>query len=186
MNKGFIAFAAFSCGTIAGFFVGKKMLEQHYNQVVQEEIESVKQAFRKYSRSGPAKNETNSEKTDNASDSQNMRLIRNEKKDYRVYYDTGASQQKKTTKKDPSKIHVISPDEFDTMGYETISLKYYANGVVTDDSGEPMTNDEIENSITRESLNHFGEYEPDSVFVRNDDTRIDYEILMDEDEYRYS
>ena len=29
-------------------------------------------------------------------------------------------------------------------------------------------------------MSHFGEYEDDSVFVRNDDRKCDYEILMDQ------
>ncbi len=182
MNKGFIAFVAFSCGTVTGFFAGKKMLEQHYNQVIQEEVESVKQAFRNYSRSGAAKAGKKPEESVNVVDIQKAQRTDKEKKDYRAYYRDASPQQKKPVKEEP-KIHVISPEEFDTAGYETISLKCYANGVVTDDSGEVMTEDEIENSITRESLSHFGEYELDSVFVRNDDMRTDYEILMDESEY---
>lgn len=34
-----------------------------------------------------------------------------------------------------------------------------------------------------DSLNHFGEYEDDSVFVRNDARKCDYEILLDQRTY---
>ena len=37
--------------------------------------------------------------------------------------------------------------------------------------------------VGMESLTHFGEYEDDSVFVRNDRLKCDYEILMDERTY---
>ena len=30
---------------------------------------------------------------------------------------------------------------------------------------------------------HFGDYEEDSVFIRNDERGIDYEVLRDEDPY---
>ena len=37
--------------------------------------------------------------------------------------------------------------------------------------------------VGKESLNHFGEYEDDSVFVRNDRLKRDYEILLDQRNY---
>ena len=43
------------------------------------------------------------------------------------------------------------------------------NGVIID---EPK-------DIVGDALNHFGEYEEDSVFVRSDPKRCDYEILRD-------
>ena len=55
--------------------------------------------------------------------------------------------------------YVISPDEFGEIeGYTQISLTYFDDG---------------------DALNHFGEYEKDSVFVRSDPKRCDYEILRD-------
>ena len=46
-----------------------------------------------------------------------------------------------------------------------------------------MSEDEIEETIGKSSLTRFGEYEPDSVFVRNDRLKCDYEILLDERSY---
>lgn len=46
-----------------------------------------------------------------------------------------------------------------------------------------MDDTEIQQSIGFESLGHFGEYEDDSVFVRNDRLKTDYEILLDEENY---
>ena len=34
--------------------------------------------------------------------------------------------------------------------------------------------------IVGDALNHFGEYEDDSVFVRCDERKCDYEILLDQ------
>ena len=41
----------------------------------------------------------------------------------------------------------------------------------------------MEEMVGFESLNHFGEYEDDSVFVRNDAKKCDYEILLDQKLY---
>lgn len=80
--------------------------------------------------------------------------------------------------------YVIDPMEFDTIDdYETVSLTYYADGVLTDEQDIPVPEDEIDALVGIDSLDHFGEYEEDSVFVRNDEMKTDFEILLDEREY---
>lgn len=76
---------------------------------------------------------------------------------------------------------VISPEEFsEDEEYTAVSLTYFADGILSDEHGVIIENIE---DIIGDGLNHFGEYEDDSVFVRNDKTRCDYEILRDEREY---
>ena len=73
--------------------------------------------------------------------------------------------------------YVISPDEFgEADDYDMISLTYYADKVLADDWNDPI--EDIEATVGSDSLTHFGEYEEDSVFVRNDRLRVDYEILL--------
>ncbi len=73
--------------------------------------------------------------------------------------------------------YVIPPEEFGEFDdYERISLTYYADGVLADDDGEVV--DDVED-IVGDALSHFGEYEDDSVFVRCDERKCDYEILLD-------
>lgn len=73
--------------------------------------------------------------------------------------------------------YVITPDQFgnDTDEYDLISLNYYADKVLADDWNDPI--EDIEATVGEESLNHFGEYEEDVVYVRNERLRVDYEIL---------
>lgn len=74
--------------------------------------------------------------------------------------------------------YVIKPEDFDEFDeYEAISLTYYADGVLTDEYDEIV--EDVDNIVGLDALNHFGEYEEDSVFVRNDRLRCDYEILKD-------
>lgn len=75
--------------------------------------------------------------------------------------------------------YVISPEEFGEVGYNEVSLTYYADGVLTDENDKEISEDGIERLIGKEALKHFGEYEDDSVFVRNDKLHTDYEILKD-------
>lgn len=74
--------------------------------------------------------------------------------------------------------YVISPDEFgEKDGYENVTLTYYADGVLTDYFDNVISN--VDEVVGFDSLDHFGEYEDDVVFVRNEKMETDYEILRD-------
>lgn len=92
-------------------------------------------------------------------------------------------EDRKEVEEDMDKPYVISPEEFSDSEYNTESLTYWDDGVVTNDEDIMLSDDEIEELIGKDSLNHFGEYEDDSVFVRNDRLRTDYEILADSRPY---
>lgn len=80
--------------------------------------------------------------------------------------------------------YIISPDmygEYDD--YEQADLIYYDDKVVADDAGAILSDEEVNEVVGLESLNHFGEYEEDAVYVRNDRLKCDYEIVRDEQTY---
>lgn len=73
--------------------------------------------------------------------------------------------------------YVISPEDFGEFDdYTQVSLTYFADGVLADEQGVII--DDVE-EIIGDALEHFGEYEADSVFCRSDPKRCDYEILQD-------
>lgn len=78
---------------------------------------------------------------------------------------------------DELKPYVITPDEFGETDYKIISLYYYADNVLTDEFDNII--DDVEGTVGEASLDTFGEYEDDAVFVRNDQLEIDYEICAD-------
>ena len=170
MNKGIIGFISFAVGGIAGFTVANKLMKDKYEQIVQDEVDSVKAAFRK-------------ERPVSEKESEPPKPTEEDRRKYSQYvFDLGYSEEK--TPVTPSAPRIIRPEDFgDQDGYDEISLTYYSDGVVTDDNDRPMSDDEIEETIRKESLTHFGEYEDDSVFVRNDRLKADYEILMDQRTY---
>lgn len=99
-------------------------------------------------------------------------------------YTNYTEHSKKNTeeKKDepmPNEPYVISPDDYgENDNYTQISLVYYAgDGVLADDEDEVV--EDIEDTVGEDFAEHFGEYEDDSVFIRNDRLRCDYEILRD-------
>ena len=77
--------------------------------------------------------------------------------------------------------YVIKPEEFGDSDYDLVSLNYYADKVLVDEDDNPI--EDIDYLVGEDSLKHFGEYEDDSVFVRNDNLKTDFEILLVEEKY---
>lgn len=75
-----------------------------------------------------------------------------------------------------SVVRVITPDEFGCEGYKIVELSYWADGVVTDTKNKRIQDVD---SLLGNTLERFGEYEPDALHVRNDEKKIDFEILRD-------
>lgn len=106
-----------------------------------------------------------------------------EENGYTQYSSNIKTNEKREEEDEMDKPYIITPEEFSDSDYNTETLSYWADGVVTDIDDEPLTDDQIEDLIGEDSLSHFGEYEDDSVFVRNDRLRTDYEILADTRRY---
>jgi hypothetical protein len=175
-------------GAAAGVAVSWKWLKTKYERIAQEEIDSVIEVFsRRNGRSADESNEDENkvaiEKTVKEPDEKlGMReyAAMLAEKGYTKYSD--AEQEKKEAK--PVKVekpYTISPEEFRDSDYEAVSLTYYADGTLTDDMDNII--EDVESMVGLDSLDHFGEYEDDSVFVRNDEAQCDYEILRDSRNY---
>lgn len=188
MNN-FSTFIAFVAGAAIGSAITWKIVKTKYEQIAQEEIDSVKEVL--------LENEKKSEtKTDNSESDDHISSI-NEKPSLSEYREMLKNQGYSTEKKpvdysdmnikkgedNPMNIkpYVISPDELYENDYETESLTYWDDGVLTDDMACIVEN--VDELVGLDSLNHFGEYENDSVFVRNDKLKIDFEILADSRKY---
>ena len=117
---------------------------------------------------------------DNSEVTQNQII---EENGYTQYSSNIKTNEKREEEDEMDKPYIITPEEFSDSDYNTETLSYWADGVVTDIDDEPLTDDQIEDLIGEDSLSHFGEYEDDSVFVRNDRLRTDYEILADTRRY---
>ena len=171
----------FTVGAAVGSLVTWKLLKTKYEQIAQEEIDSVKEVYSKRAAEEPK--EVVSEKP--------FEVGRNERQERIQQYTEMQKELGYNTKTqmegvvedtmDTVRPYVIAPDEVGDCDYEIVSLTYYADGVLTDDSGEPV--EDVDETVGEDFANHFGEYEDDSVFVRNDDQKIDYEILKDYERY---
>ena len=163
MSKGINNFVIFTAGVVIGTLAASRYFKEKYEKISKEEIESVKEVYKKKEeqfKTVPKEVEVNKDtKVDKY-------------KNIVSKYDKGESEMR-----DEIGPYVILPEEFDEEGYETISLTYYADGVLADEQNFPI--EDIEDTVGNEALNSFGKYEDDSVYVRDDDKGIDYEILLD-------
>ena len=179
----------FTVGAAIGSAVTWKLVKTKYEQIAQEEIDSVKEVFSRREESKYAEGLKDALQLNKEIDAATKRAIdteESEKKemadilDNQRYTNYSNNKPKEETgmEMEFDKPYVIPPDEFGEIDdYNTVSLTYYADGIVTDEMDEPI--DDMDDIIGEESLDHFGEYEEDSVFVRNDALRTDYEILKD-------
>ena len=77
--------------------------------------------------------------------------------------------------------YVITPEQFGEYNeYGTKTLTYYSDNVLTDEIDNPITSEEMVTMIGPDALDHFGEYEDDSVYIRDETNEMDYEILKSE------
>lgn len=171
MNTKLIGIVTFTIGAAIGSLVTWKFVEEKYKRIADEEIESYKEHVR---RKQEAKIEVKPVEPVNRK-VEDLEPVRTEH--VQIVRNLGYSEEKGEVAAE-NKPYVIMPEEFGERDYETISLTFYAGDeIVADDDGEIV--EDVDTMIGIESLTHFGEYEDDSVFVRNEKTETDYEILLD-------
>lgn len=167
----------FTAGVAIGVAASWKFFENKYKKIAQEEIDSVKEVFSR-------KEKTEKEEAAKPEEEDEAEVDDQEVVEYsKVINNLGYSKEIANDEKGGVTVarapYVIPPDEFgEDPEYGTESLTYYADGVLTDDFDHEI--EDVESMVGEESLTHFGEYEEDSVFVRNEEHKTDYEILRDE------
>lgn len=161
-------------GAAVGSLVTWKLTQEYYKKLADKEIADVKEAydrvFKIAMKDEPAEEEeyqpTENDIRENAS------IIENQ--GYTQYSNI-------ITEKDVKKVerpYLITPEEFSELyDYETISLIHFADGVLTDDQYELV--EDVDDVVGSDYAEHFGEYEDDSVYIRNDRLKADFEILRD-------
>lgn len=195
MNKLYFV-ASFVLGAAIGSFVTWNVVKDTYQKLAQEEIEDIRQYYKEKLDALEPKTVSN-EVLKNTHEKPDIREFAARiigENGYKNYSNTSINpdpvlneeeepeqKENEVVEHDPNKPYVVSPEEFGEKGYTVISLSYYADGVLADEDDHVV--EDVDAVIGYESLEHFGEYENDSVHVRNDRLRCDYEILIDLREY---
>ena len=203
MNRKIINLIIFTVGAAIGSAVTWKIVKDRYEKIVQEEIKSVKEVFA--DRFSDSSEEPSSEESDDEMEEDPLSDYRKicwddledldpselEEEEYQadyagavvskyedianIYKEGGADNMPSSEPREP---YIIEPIEFGELdGYKTFELTYYEDGILEDEDYEIVRNPE--EIIGPDALGSFGEYEDDSVFVRNERLRADFQILKD-------
>lgn len=185
-------FFTFVTGLVIGSVVTYVVVKDKFEKIAQEEIDSVKEVFgRRVEKEADKKVEKIAEKE--------VEKIRKEYNDYGSLTKNYTSYSKNETEEDDcaqvedgielfeverasnsDRPYVIDPWDFGgEEGYDTVTLNYYADDVLTDSDNNVIEDEDIDDFVGADFAEHFGEYEKDCVCVRNDRLKIDYEICRD-------
>ena len=183
----------FVAGAAIGSVVTWKLIEKKYKDLADEEIESVKETF---------KNRKPRITKDNVKETVE-KVINKYKEPKEIVEDIVNAEryyienEEEIDEDDESNYtvnvdddievitpYVITPEQFGEYNeYGTKTLTYYADNVLTDEIDNPITSEEMITMIGPDALDHFGEYEDDSVYIRDEMNEMDYEILKSEKKF---
>ena len=169
----------FGLGATIGSLVTWKLVENKYKSIIEEEIAFGIKRLKNMDKDIKDDNdkEKKVEKEKFAADKVIYQTIARDSGYYNDYTSVDDNEEKNN---DDERIEpfVINPVEFgEEDNYETKSWTYYADLVLTDEDDQIISDPE---SVIGDALSHFGDYEDDSVYVRNDNLKCDYEILKHE------
>lgn len=190
MNDKLSSVIIFCGGVFIGGFLTWDFFKTKYEKIADEEIASVKETF-EHREPRPDKNYKVEEALKgndeyiNVSPGVAERIIKIiDSNGYRNYSNTAIENDKKggTADMELKQPYVITPEQYeDNVDYTKVSLTWYNDEVLEDDWGNVLDPDDV---IGSDALKTFGQYEKDSVFVRDDDEQIDYEVLLDTRSYK--
>lgn len=199
MNNKIFGAIIFAAGAVIGSLVTWKVIKTKYEDIAQEEIDSVKEEYTRlmvsmkkklndsatYKDSDDNEDDASEEDTDDFDDS----TMKNYNEIIKGYCSSNEEEDNQNEKKGDEKEedndgvsymkapYVISPDDFGSVpGYNVEPLDYFVDGILADGWGVKL---DIADTIGEDAVNHFGDYDDDVVYVRNEQTELEYEVTRD-------
>ena len=184
MNSTLSKVVIFAVGAAVGSAVTWKLVKTKYERIANEEIAEMREYVRnkqdnkevevKPLESKPFGAEPSIVDIEEVDKSEYVKLAQTYLNGIQETMEKGGEEQMK----DDDAPYVITPEEFaQNDDYDIVSLVCYADKVLEDDNGDIVQN--VNDLFDEDYLDHFGEFDEDSVYVRNDVLKIDYEILLD-------
>ena len=122
--------------------------------------------------------------TIDAEDALQVEDIPKEMEEQRVYHEivTPYSDPQPTEVEDTEHPYVIKPDEYSEFeDYRCHTLTWYKDNALADE--QDILIDDVDDLIGSDFMNHFGEYEKDVVYIRNDSIKTDFEICRSDETF---
>lgn len=167
----------FSLGVIVGSGVTLLCVRKHYAKKADAEISAIKEAY------GAPEAEVCEDTFEEVKEEYEKIIDENGYNEEDDAEDSYIIHDEYPREERASKPYVIGPDLYseDFHGFDKCVLVYWrGNDMLLTDEQEVA---DIETYIGRSSLEHFGEYESDTVFVRNERLGCDFEVLLEEGSY---
>ena len=175
--KGLFIFAA---GVVAGAVAGAYLVKDKIMADAKQEIEEVREYYK-------SKKESKKEETVEEQPVEEVKEEKEEKEYKSIVENSGYVNYNKPEQIAQHSVledepYSIDPEEFgdkEEEGWDTMTLTYFADGVLTDDTDEIVEQPEV--VVGLDNLKIFEEF-PDAtcVYVRNETWRTDFEILRDD------
>ena len=175
--KGLFIFAA---GVVAGAVAGAYLVKDKVMADAKQEIEEVREYYK-------SKKESKKEETVEEQPVEEVKEEKEEKEYKSIVENSGYVNYNKPEQIAQHSVledepYSIDPEEFgdkEEEGWDTMTLTYFADGVLTDDTDEIVEQPEV--VVGLDNLKIFEEF-PDAtcVYVRNETWRTDFEILRDD------
>lgn len=178
MNNGLKIIFAFTLGAAAGAVVTWKFVDEKYKRLAEEEIEEVREFYNSKMESETTEEIEPEVEEEQEDGDEYDQMVKEYEQNVRVYNCQVYEDKKKGGSENmQNEPYVISPDEYGE-DFDVESLVYYMDGILADINDNVISN--RKNLVGTDFYKHFGEYEDDTVFIRNEEEKIDYEICRDE------
>ena len=193
--KLFKGLCIFGAGALVGAVVAAKAVREKYQQEAEEEIAEMREYYREKDQKRREAEEyeaiveeTETGYKENFKPIEELEEAKEIIKDkgyinYTHYNDTDIKENNKEEQVDENEIYIIDPEEYggENGEYDTATLTYFKDGVLTDEVDEIVAYNIIGGE---ENLQPFKDH-PDcnAVYVRDDNIMVDYEILRDPYQY---
>lgn len=195
----------FVAGAAVGGTVAAKLVSKKYEKIIDDEIESVKEAFKE--QKNAIIDEYEKKLENNEASEIEADLIKPERVYTReeflerfnkiangngytaVDMDLPEDVKPKKYLDDADRPYSIYPGDVGELpGYKVFSVTLYSNGIATElvDTGERCVEEpifDIDEILGEENFAHIGEIEPNMVYIRNDMYKSDYVVYSTDDEY---
>lgn len=196
MNKKTVGTVAFLSGVVVGMILGAQVVKdgykEFYKQQAAEDIASVKDSYaKKYDSYTPKSDEEIDEAiraqaaAEMARNKPDLMDVANGYTDYSAISRFGVETDSHVSEDTDEQMmipEVINPVDFAEIDdYDVITLYCLSDGVIVDEDNVSIL--DLIGTVGPNIESHFGEYEEDSVYVRNDRLKAYYEINRDERSY---
>lgn len=182
----------FTAGAGIGSAVTWKLLKTKYEQIAQEEIDSVKEVYSKRASVAANPKPIEGEGVEGKHIPEKPDLMeyaaKLKEEGYMDYSTNSKEEQKEKEEKEPytsdmdgysydEEPYVITPEHFGEYDdYDTQILTLYNDGYLVDDDDNEIV--DIADVVGEDFKEHIGDFEDDAVHIRNEKYKTDFEVLV--------